>query len=151
MTQPGEIADYRAAFSAERSSVAGASQWLQDICREGGVPQEALDRLDICLNEVMANIVSHGGTGVKSHPLRLELVFREFDSSPAADLTISDAGVVFDPTVTRLRPLSASLEEAQPGGLGIIMLRDNADALDYQHINGLNRLTISVRWPAIHE
>jgi anti-sigma regulatory factor (Ser/Thr protein kinase) len=151
VTRSGDSADYRAAFSAERTSVAVASQWLQDVCCENGVPQEALERLDICLNEALANIVSHGGPNTRSQPVDLELVFRELTSASIADLTISDVGFAFDPTLALPRPLTASLEEAQPGGLGIIMLRNNADALSYQHADGLNRLTISVRWPSIHE
>ncbi len=151
MTRSGDSAAYRAAFSAESSSVAVASQWLQDVCRENGVPQEALERLDICLNEVLANIVSHGGPNTRSHPLELELVFRELTSASAADLTISDMGFAFDPTLALPRPLTVSLADAQPGGLGIIMLRNNADALSYQHANGLNRLTIFIRWPSINE
>lgn len=151
MRQSGESAEYREAFVAERSSVARASQWLREVCQNNGVPKGALDRLDICLNEVLANIVGHGGSDIKSHPLRLELVFRAFDSSVMADLTIWDAGVVFDPTVAQPRPRSASLDEAQPGGLGILMLQENADKLAYRRVNGLNRLSISVCWSIFHE
>lgn len=147
MAQSGDGAGYRAAFSAEKSSIAPASTWLQDCCRQAEVPQDALDRLDICLNEVMANIVSHGGPKAVAHPVEITLTFSDQPPSRTANLVIADAGVAFDPTSASQRPQAQSLADAQPGGLGVIMLNSNADKLLYSYSNGLNTLAITVCWP----
>ena len=43
-----------------------------------------------------------------------------------------------------LRPLS--LEEATPGGLGLLMMRKFSDDLTYERSGGRNHLSIIVRW-----
>lgn len=107
-----------------------------------------MNRLDLCLNEAMANVTSHGEPQVHLRPIELALVLRQTEDVAAVELTMVDAGLPFDPTVATSRPRVHSLTEAEPGGLGIVMLRSNADALHYVHAAGLNTLTISVFWKA---
>ncbi len=38
-----------------------------------GVPEEQIDRVELCLNEVLANLVDHGGDAVASNAIQLEL------------------------------------------------------------------------------
>jgi len=50
-----------------------ASSWLRAGGASLGVPNEQVDRLELCLNEVLANLVEHGGDAVASHTIQLEL------------------------------------------------------------------------------
>jgi len=50
-----------------------ASSWLRAGGASLGVPEEKVDRLELCLNEVLANLVEHGGDAVASHTIQLEL------------------------------------------------------------------------------
>jgi hypothetical protein len=50
-----------------------ASSWLRAGGASLGVPEEQIDRLELCLNEVLANLVEHGGDAVASHAIQLEL------------------------------------------------------------------------------
>ena len=61
-------------------------------------------------------------------------------------VTVSDGGARYDPLSAPVRPRPRTLSEAEPGGLGLIMLRQFADALDYSYSEGQNHLTICVRW-----
>ncbi|MBC7918591.1 MAG: ATP-binding protein [Rhodoferax sp.] len=135
---------FRLSISAERSSIAAASSWLQDICSGCDVSHDEINRLDICLNEVLANIVSHGGVGATERPIELKLTLHDKDGFRIVELKLTDAGLAFDPTSNAPQPSATSLTNAQPGGLGVVMLRANADKLDYQYVEGLNNLTIAV-------
>jgi serine/threonine-protein kinase RsbW len=134
------------AFAATLSQIAPASNWVSQACRALCVAEEAIARLDICVNEVVANILSHGGAGALAAPIRMQLSVERDLEDGSATLTISDQGIPFDTSRCAVRPAATTLADAQPGGLGVIMLRANADDLAYSYHEGENRLGITVRW-----
>ncbi|HOE42132.1 MAG TPA: ATP-binding protein [Rhodoferax sp.] len=123
-----------------------ASQWLAKLAADFEVPFAELDRLDICLNEVLANIIRHG-THAVAKPL-VHIVFQvERDAGGSlATVTVSDAGPAFDITTAGIHCRPASLTEAEPGGLGLLMIRSFSDELRYHHSDGNNHLSFAVRW-----
>ncbi len=133
-------------IGADGAEVRRASEWLDTICRQCDVPQALVGRLVICLNEVLANVISHGGRTALSAPIRLLLEVRLDQEGSKASVTVSDAGLAFDPlSVPKKEPLK-TLAEATPGGLGLVMIRRCADWLDYRHEDGRNHLTFGARW-----
>ena len=146
MTATGTAATVEYAFAAALPQIGPASSWVSQACRALGVTEEAIARLDICVNEVVANILSHGGAGAQAAPIRMQLSVERDLEGGAAALTISDQGVPFDATHCAVRAAAGTLADAQPGGLGVIMLRANADDLSYSYHEGENRLGITVRW-----
>jgi anti-sigma regulatory factor (Ser/Thr protein kinase) len=122
------------------------SQWLQEHAQRWEVPEAAVIRLDLCLNEAVANSLTHGGPGVQLVPLELAMQYAEDGDTSSVTLCVDDGGMPFDPTTSVLPPQARSLVDASAGGLGIRMLRSTADALYYQRIGNRNRLDIEVRW-----
>ncbi len=122
------------------------SQWLQEHAQRWEVPETAVMRLDLCLNEAVANSLTHGGPGVLLVPLELALQYAEDGDTSSVTLSVDDGGMPFDPTTSALPPQARSLVDASPGGLGMRMLRSTADALRYQRLGDKNRLAIEVRW-----
>ena len=55
---------------------------------------------------------------------------------------IIDSGVPFDPTAKEKADTSLSAEERQIGGLGILLVRELMDTINYERINGQNVLTL---------
>lgn len=133
-------------IGANGAEVRRASEWLDTICRQHDVPQALVERLVICLNEVLANIINHGGSTVLSAPIRLLLEVRLDQDGSKASVTVSDAGMAFDPLSVPKRVSPKTLAEASPGGLGLVMIRRCADWLDYRHEDGRNHLTFGARW-----
>lgn len=123
-----------------------ASSWL----RAGGasleVPEEQIDRLELCLNEVLANLVEHGGDAVASNPIQLELGTSPVLSGCGVQLVVCDRGEPFDSGQADLRPLPGSLEQASPGGLGLLLVKTFCDELHYRVLEGRNELRISMHW-----
>ena len=135
-------------FNPDWSQIGPASAWMNHAGESMGVPPEALARLDICLNEALANALGHGGTGVATSPIRLRIsVAFDHHAIASATLTVCDSGVQFDPTTFTPRALPKSLDEAQPGGLGIILIRGSANELAYRYTGGTNQLDVTVFWP----
>ena len=120
-----------------------ASDWLDAACRERGIPPTQSDRLLLCLNEVLANVVAHGRP---TEPVRLRFETDVDEHSGEARVTVSDAGRAFDPLSVPLRARPASLEEAGISGMGLEIVRHCSDVLHYRHEDGRNHLTFGTRW-----
>ena len=131
---------------AKESEVRHASTWLDSACRERGVPPEQINRLDICLNEALANIIFHTGGACLSPNIRLHLDVQLGQSINEASITISDTCPPFDPLAVVLKPRSQTLAEVEPGGLGLTLIRTYSDKLSYRYNEGCNQLKFSTRW-----
>lgn len=123
-----------------------ASQWLETACLRHEVPHALAERLVLCLNEVLANIIAHGWNGALSVPVTLALEVALDRGRGKAGVTVSDAGKAFDPLSVAPRASPRTLEEASLGGLGLVMIRRASDWLDYRHEGGRNHLTFGTRW-----
>ena len=137
-------------IDATGAEVRRASEWLDASCRQHDVPQALAERLALCLHEVLANVINHGGPTALSAPIRLLLDITRNQGSSKISVTVSDAGLPFNPLSVPQRLLPKTLAEAPEGGLGLVMIRRFADELDYRHETGHNHLTFGVGWN-VHE
>ena len=137
------------AVGASGAEVRRASAWLIVACAQRDVPLAQAQRLEICLNEVLDNVLSYGGSAVGNSPIRLQLtVLPAPDVAQVAEarVTVTDAGVAFNPLVVAMPPHAHSVAEARPGGLGLVMIRRCSDLLDYRREGGENHFTFGARW-----
>lgn len=132
--------------SADPNEVRRASAWLERICLERGVSAEQTSRLDLCLNETLANIIAHGGPTARSSPVHLQFRFHRKPGANEAELSISDTGIAFDPVAFQPKPSPQTLSETEPGDLGLIMMRSYADDVSYRYSEGRNQLTFRICW-----
>lgn len=133
----------------DSSEVRRATKWLVKSGADHGIPPSQVERLDLCVQEALANVIFHSGIASNdSVGLRLDVIHRE--SCHEASVTITDTGCLFDATQAIPRQIPATLAEAEPGGLGLVMMRNNSDALTYSRRGGFNELSIIVRWQNGH-
>lgn len=132
--------------AADSAEVRRASDWLDEACRDSGVPQVLVERLVQSLNEVLANIITHGGGTALSAPIGLVLEVELDQGQGKAGVTVSDSGKAFDPLSVPERSLPKTLEETALGGLGLVLIRHCSDWLCYRHEGGRNHLTFGARW-----
>ena len=133
-------------IGANGAEVRRASEWLDTACRQRDVPQALVERLVLCLNEVLANVITHGGRTALSAPIKLRLEVSLDQDYSKASVTVSDAGMAFNPLAVPKRILPKTLDEALMGELGLVMIRRCSDWLHYRHEDGHNHLTFGTRW-----
>ena len=133
---------------ADTGDARRAATWLESAALARRVPRRQIMRLDHCLDEALANVITHGGPAALASPVRLQFAVRRSRGACTAQLCVADEGVAFDPACSlfELGPRPATLAEAMPGGLGLLMIRNFADDLTYRRSEGRNHLTISVSW-----
>ena len=57
-------------------------------------------------------------------------------------IAISDSGMPFDPTEAARADTTLSVEERPVGGLGILLVRELMDSINYERQDGRNILTL---------
>jgi serine/threonine-protein kinase RsbW len=133
-------------IGANAAEARRASEWLETACQQRDVPPAQAERLVLCLNEVLANVITHGCKTEPSEPIRLLLEVALDQDGSTASVTVSDACMAFDPLSVPRRALPKTLDEASPGGMGLEIIRRGSDLLQYRHENGHNHLTFGTRW-----
>jgi serine/threonine-protein kinase RsbW len=133
-------------IGANSADVRRASEWLDTICRQRNVPRAQGERLALCLNEVLANVITHGGRAALSAPIGLLIEVTLDQDCSKVSVTVSDAGKAFDPLSVPKKVLPKTLDDASAGGLGLVMIRRCSDWLDYRHEDGRNHFTFGARW-----
>ncbi len=123
-----------------------ASFWMAEYGLKHGVPTEQIARLDLCLNEALANVIDHGGSSVKDDAIRLHFKLTNQPDVCMASVTLIDSGIKFNPLEVEAKPKPSELVDAKAGGLGVMMIRSFSDELSYKYLDGCNRLTFSVNW-----
>ena len=102
----------------------------------------------IILDELGSNILKaawpDGGEHWFTVELRIEPSYPTFDFV----LLVIDDGVPFDPTGAVPPKIELSLDDREPGGLGLLMLQELTDSLEYSRVDGRNRLKITKRLAA---
>lgn len=110
-----------------------------------GVNPGVVHAFNLCLDEIITNIISYGFEDGAEHEIMLEL--RADDGQVVA--TVIDTGKAFNPLTDAKEPdLDASLEDREIGGLGIFFLKQMMDTLDYHRANDRNHLTMVKRLEA---
>jgi len=112
------------------------STWWREWATSLGLSAELQDRGELCLNEAVANIIRHGRRA------RAVAITLEWDAE-AVLMIVADDGDPFDPVTSPVADLPRTLDEARPGGLGIHILRADADAVAYQRDGDWNILTLT--------
>ena len=107
---------------------------LDAFCAAEHVPDEAAWRLRVALDEIVANIVSHGRRSSPERPLMdrpgMDIWFRA--GAGAVEVTVADDGPAFNPLLQPEPDLTLPLQARQPGGLGITLVKSLMDSVDYE-------------------
>lgn len=125
-----------------------SSLWLTSCCLERDVPTVQIGRLELCLNEALANLIDHGMVDKVGAPVDLALDVSRNDGRGTATLTVIDACPPFDPLTHQQGALPQSLQAAEPGGLGLLLLKSFSDDLRYRRLADRNELSMTVHWSA---
>lgn len=95
---------------------------------------------ELVLEEVLTNVIRHAFRDHGQHRIDIELAV----GPDAVVLAFADDGEPFDPRAFPQRRAPSSIEEAEAGGLGLVLVRGVAQAIDYERRNDRNHLVIRV-------
>ena len=114
------------------------AQFVETIAADKKLDQGLTMSLNLALEEAVTNVILY------AYPPDADgLVVIEALITPGRiTFTLSDSGVAFDPTAEPDPDVEASLESRAIGGLGIHLVRQIMDSLQYERKEGKNVLTM---------
>lgn len=106
---------------------------------EGQCSQKVKNEILISIDELFINIAHYAyGEEVGDATIRLELLAQ----TKRLKITMIDQGIPFNPLEKEAPDIDLTLEERKIGGLGIFMVKDYMDHLEYFYQNNSNTLIL---------
>lgn len=113
-------------FAPGELDIGAAIDWIAIAAQELGATERQRFASRLCAEELLANILRHE----KTTPTVAATLETDGDR---LRLILEDAGAPFDPTQEPERAAPGDLDEAQPGGWGLALVRRFADECSYRH------------------
>ena len=100
--------------------------------------EHMLDKVYLIVEEVVANIVNYAYPDGIDDYLDVEIERQDEQIT----FRFRDGGVPFNPLMKDSPDISLPMAQRPIGGLGIYLIKMNADDLDYKYVNGENIFTV---------
>jgi anti-sigma regulatory factor (Ser/Thr protein kinase) len=120
------------------SELERVSQRLKDFAAQQGLDPQVLRDLDLALEEVLANIISYGYADEGEHRIAVSLEVR----SGEIRVEVDDDARPFNPLEAPEVDTTTPPDERPVGGLGIHLVRQLMDGLEYRRQGDRNHLTM---------
>ena len=112
--------------------------FIEEVCESNGVDMMTTMQMNLALEEAVVNVMNYAyPEGTKGYVD----ISVQTDSS-GLTFVISDSGKPFDPTTMGEVDTTLSAEERSIGGLGIHLVRQLMDSIQYEYKDGHNVLTL---------
>ena len=122
----------------EISEIAKLSLFVEELSEELDLSPDLTFNLNLVLEEAVVNVIDYAYP--KNESQEISLSAQKIDDNLYFVLT--DSGKEFDPTQVPDADISLSAEDRQIGGLGIFLIRQIMNKVEYQRIDGKNVLTL---------
>lgn len=122
----------------EVAEISNLAIFIEDLGEEFGLSPELVFNLNLVLEEAVSNVILYAYP--KEEHQTISLIARKKDNQLIFVLT--DSGKEFDPTQAPDADITLSAEDRPIGGLGIFLIRQIMNTVEYQRIEGKNVLTL---------
>lgn len=110
------------------------AEWIDSL----QLPESMVMSINLALEEIVSNVMLYAYPKDKSGQVLINAEKREHSIT----FIVSDSGIAFDPTQHAPADITLSAEERQIGGLGIHLVRQIMDKIEYQRKGKKNILTM---------
>jgi len=112
--------------------------FVEEVCQTVGFDEVATMQVKVGVEEAVVNVMKY------AYPpgQRGDVTIDAASNDQRLKFTIIDSGKPFDPTVHSEVDTGLSARERRIGGLGIHIMRQNMDSINYERMDNLNVLTL---------
>ena len=112
--------------------------FVEEACQAVEFDQVVTMQVKVAVEEAVVNVMKY------AYPIghRGDVTIEASSNDVRLKFTITDSGKPFDPTVQSEVDTTLSAKERKIGGLGIHIIRQNMDSINYERMDGLNVLTL---------
>lgn len=129
------------AYQADLAALPQMLAFVEETLEENNCPMAVSMRLCIALEEMFVNVCHY------AYPDRVgDVELTIIPGTQSITFRLTDSGVPFDPLKSDELDAQEVANSAQIGGLGIHIVKQTMDQLDYRYENGQNILTMIKSW-----
>ena len=125
-------------LSNDIREVAQLSTFMKAVAEEMHLPTSLARQLRLAVEEAVVNVMDYAYPSGSAGDVTVTVM----SDGHTLKVVVQDNGMPFDPTVAQTTDTSLSAEERQIGGLGILLVRELMDSINYERIEGKNVLTL---------
>jgi anti-sigma regulatory factor (Ser/Thr protein kinase) len=114
---------------------------LEKVCELAGFEESCIGRIVLSVDEAMSNIIKHAYQGAPDQPIDVELTPMGAEAIDSLKICLRDYGRRVD----RARIKSRDLANIRPGGLGVHIMSQCMDSLEYSDAPGGGTLLMMVK------
>ena len=120
------------------SEISKLATFVEELNEELNLTPELNFNLNLVLEEAVSNVILYA----YGKEVQKEITLLANMSNNNLIFVLTDSGKEFDPTKVPDADVTLSAEEREIGGLGIFLIRQIMDMVEYQRIDGKNVLTM---------
>ena len=115
------------------------STFMKSVMEELNIEKSLARQLRLAVEEAVVNVIDYAYPAEQEGDIEVRIM----SDGRILKTVIIDSGVAFDPTAKEKTDISLSAEDRQIGGLGILLVRELMDSINYERDNGQNILTLT--------
>ena len=133
------ILDKAITLQNDTKEVEALGAFVKGVAEDLSLGKPLTNKLRLAVEEAVVNVMEYAypkGT-------RGDVDIRAVSNGRRLKFIISDSGIPFNPTEVSAAATTLSAEERPIGGLGILLVRELMDSINYERIHGKNVLTLT--------
>ena len=115
------------------------ASFIDEVAEACGIDMATTMSLNLAMEEAVVNVMNYAYPAGTVGNVDIDA---EFDDGKLTFI-LSDSGTPFDPTQTGEPDLTLDAEDRPIGGLGIFLVRQIMDSVEYRYSDGKNILTLT--------
>lgn len=112
--------------------------FVDEVCEQADFDMSTTLKLNLAIEEAVVNVMNYAYPAGEKGDVDIEAMIND----EYLVFVISDSGTPFDPTAKAEVDTTLSAEERGIGGLGIHLIRQIMDTINYERVDGKNVLTL---------
>jgi len=112
--------------------------FVEEVCQTVGFDKAVTMQVQVAVEEAVVNVMKY------AYPMgqRGDVTVEAASNDARLKFTIIDSGKPFDPTIQAETDTTLPAQQRSIGGLGIHIMRQNMDSINYERMDNLNVLTL---------
>lgn len=134
-----EFADIEISLVNDLREIAGVAAQIDEFCAAQELSPQIAYAVNLSIDEILTNTISYGYEDDEPH--QIELIVRL--EGETLVVVIVDDSRAFDPSLALEPDIDAPIEERALGGLGLFLVQQMMDGVNYQRRGGCNVVALT--------